>query len=123
MYLSDECFKMALTDAISVAAKALGIGADVYFEKDKTKYDPAPVQAEQTTVNPQEKAAYDAAIAEVKALLETVVDADTANAASVKLKDIKHAMTSEHDVGVLWNRHIKGLDLFYDRVLKAYTPK
>ena len=37
-YLSDECFKMALTDAISVAAKALGIGADVYFEKDRTKY-------------------------------------------------------------------------------------
>ena len=38
-YMSDECFKMALTDAISVAAKALGIGADVYFDKDRTKYD------------------------------------------------------------------------------------
>ena len=37
-YLSDECFKMALTDAISVAAKALGVGADVYFDKDRTKY-------------------------------------------------------------------------------------
>lgn len=37
-YLSDECFKMALTDAISVSAKALGIGADVYFDKDRTKY-------------------------------------------------------------------------------------
>lgn len=37
-YLSDECFKMALTDAISVSAKALGIGADVYFQKDRTKY-------------------------------------------------------------------------------------
>ena len=29
---------MALTDALSVACKALGIGADVYFEKDVTKY-------------------------------------------------------------------------------------
>lgn len=37
-YLSDECFKMALTDAISVAAKALGIGADVYYTKDRDKY-------------------------------------------------------------------------------------
>lgn len=37
-YLSDECFKMALTDAISVAAKALGIGADVYWNKDESKY-------------------------------------------------------------------------------------
>jgi len=36
---SDECYKMALTDAISVACKALGVGADVYWEKDRTKYD------------------------------------------------------------------------------------
>lgn len=34
--LSDEGFKMAYTDAISVACKALGIAADVYFERDKT---------------------------------------------------------------------------------------
>jgi len=30
---------MALTDALSVACKAIGIGADVYFAKDRTKYD------------------------------------------------------------------------------------
>lgn len=41
-YMSDECYKMALTDAISVAAKALGIGADVYFARDDTKYKPKP---------------------------------------------------------------------------------
>jgi hypothetical protein len=39
MYTSDECFKMALTDALSVACKALGFAADVYWEKDRTKYD------------------------------------------------------------------------------------
>ena len=38
MYTSDECFKMALTDAISVAAKAIGVGADVYYQKDRDKY-------------------------------------------------------------------------------------
>jgi hypothetical protein len=38
LYQSDECFKMALTDALSVACKALGVGADVYFSKDSTKY-------------------------------------------------------------------------------------
>ena len=37
--VSDECYKMALTDAISVAAKALGVGADIYFGNDRTKYD------------------------------------------------------------------------------------
>lgn len=45
---SDEGYKMAYTDALSVACKALGIGADVYFEKDATKYtrkEEAPVQA------------------------------------------------------------------------------
>lgn len=39
LYTSDECFKMALTDAISVACKALGFGADVYWDADKSKYD------------------------------------------------------------------------------------
>ena len=40
LYTSDECFKMALTDAISVACKALGFGADVYWQADVTKYTP-----------------------------------------------------------------------------------
>lgn len=39
LHTSDECFKMALTDALSVACKALGVGADVYWNADKTKYD------------------------------------------------------------------------------------
>lgn len=38
IHVSDECFKMATTDAISVACKQLGIGADVYWDKDNTKY-------------------------------------------------------------------------------------
>ena len=38
-YTSDECFKMAYTDALSIACKSLGMGADVYFAKDRTKYD------------------------------------------------------------------------------------
>ena len=39
-HTSDEAYKMALTDAISVAAKALGVGADVYWATDaeSTKY-------------------------------------------------------------------------------------
>lgn len=39
VYVSDECYKMALTDAISVSCKALGIAADVYWDNDRTKYD------------------------------------------------------------------------------------
>lgn len=39
LHVSDECYKMATTDAISVACKQLGIGADVYWQADSTKYD------------------------------------------------------------------------------------
>ena len=42
---NDEAFKMALTDAISVACKAIGVAADVYWEADRTKYDRQPDQA------------------------------------------------------------------------------
>lgn len=47
LYTSDECFKMAVTDAISVCCKALGFGADIYWEKDSTKYtkpEPPPTE-------------------------------------------------------------------------------
>jgi hypothetical protein len=47
LHTSDECFKMALTDALSVACKALGFGADVYWEKDSTKYDKRQGEPEQ----------------------------------------------------------------------------
>lgn len=47
MYVNDEGHKMSLTDALSVAMKALGVAADIYFEKDAkydTKYDNIPTQ-------------------------------------------------------------------------------
>lgn len=41
IYTSDEALKMATTDALSVAMKFLGIGADVYrgFDMNESKYD------------------------------------------------------------------------------------
>lgn len=44
-YVSDEVYKMALTDALSVACKALGMAADVYYANDRTKYT-APAEKE-----------------------------------------------------------------------------
>lgn len=41
LYSDDEAFKKALTDALSVACKAIGMGADVYWDKD-SKYNSAP---------------------------------------------------------------------------------
>ena len=39
LYTNDECYKMALTDAVSVSCKALGVAADIYWDKDNTKYN------------------------------------------------------------------------------------
>ena len=35
---SDEAYKMAVTDALGVACRNLGIGASIYWSNDKTKY-------------------------------------------------------------------------------------
>lgn len=51
--VSDEGYKMALTDALSVACKALGIGADVYFDKDTTKYTSKPTEPAQPVCPPR----------------------------------------------------------------------
>lgn len=63
-YVSDECYKMALTDALSVAMKAIGVAADVYFEKGKyiidhySKYDLVDSQAAQQTAQTQQQSQY-----------------------------------------------------------------
>lgn len=61
---NDEAYKMALTDAISVACKLIGIGANVYWEKDATKYTgrqeasnkPSNSPAEPREVRPDQRA-------------------------------------------------------------------
>lgn len=70
-YVNDEAYKMALTDALSVACKALGVAADVYFAKDAnydTKYE-IPAQAQQQQGASAQ--AVDDAIAAVKAATST----------------------------------------------------
>lgn len=65
IYVNDECYKMALTDAIGTAAKALGLGANIYYAKDRSKYDvepqkqpakPQPTKPSQPPAQPKETA-------------------------------------------------------------------
>jgi len=37
--IDDEAYKMAYTDAISIACKNLGMAADIYYANDRTKYN------------------------------------------------------------------------------------
>ena len=46
--VSDEAYKMAYTDALSIACKALGFGADIWWKYEETKYtkqNEQPVEA------------------------------------------------------------------------------
>ena len=45
LHTSDEAYKMAYTDAISVCCKLLGIGADIYWAQGRTKFN-APAEPE-----------------------------------------------------------------------------
>ena len=57
LYTSDECFKMAYTDALSVACKSIGMGAEVYWgdskyigDDDKDKKPTQPTQPKNTNL-------------------------------------------------------------------------
>lgn len=49
IYTDDECYKKAYTDALSVACKALGIGADVYWNENTKYSSPPPATSAGTT--------------------------------------------------------------------------
>ncbi len=69
-----------------------------------------------------EKEAYDAVMAEGRNIINGIVDPTTANAAMAKFQALTHALTSKAELGKEFNARIKQLGLFYDKVLKAYTP-
>lgn len=93
-YTNDECYKMALTDALSVACKMLGVGADVYWDKDITKYTtPTTPKAEAKPVDP-ERTHY------MKAIAASGLDARLIDAACNKrfgkvLKDLTNEQLAE----------------------------
>ena len=101
-YLDDDAYKKAYTDAISVAAKALGVGADVYFEKDVTKYDTALSQSETVqaqvagTPVPEVKPTLSPSVKTWKqAIAFTASQQDSIENLSARLK-AKYTITDEH---------------------------
>lgn len=47
--INEEAYKMAETDALSVACKKLGVAADIYWEADSTKYSVSTASATNKT--------------------------------------------------------------------------
>ena len=58
LYTNDECYKMALSDAIGTACKALGMSADIYFSKDRSKYTTAQDDPQQKMETVQDAAGF-----------------------------------------------------------------
>lgn len=98
VYVSDECYKMASTDAISVACKQLGIGADVYWDTDRTKYDDpkapttmqqaeAPVDKQRAELIGQMQAELQRAGYSAKAVLKTYKASDLGSLSNLQIKD------------------------------------
>ncbi len=80
------------------------------------------LSAAEVAQNEKEQEAYEAAMAEGRKIVSGVTDADSANAAMSKIKAVNHALTSKKEVNAAFNAKIKELGLFYDKVLKKYTP-
>lgn len=100
MYQSDECFKMALTDAISVSCKALGFGADVYWNADRTKYSkPAEAQQDPNLIS--------------EAQAKRLFAVGSGNTKLVKEICLKYGYTSSKD--------IKKID--YDKIVQEITKE
>ena len=80
------------------------------------------LSAAEVAQNVEEQEAYEAAMAEGQEIVAGITDADSATAAMSKIKAVKHALTSKKEVNAAFNAKTKELGLFYDNVLKKYTP-
>lgn len=98
--VNDEAFKMAETDAISVACKKLGFGAKIYWNKDSTKYsvveDAKPSARKPKAAAPKPEQAPGQTSDDGQAALERLALADA-------LRDVEEAKTPE-ELTNAWNR-------------------
>lgn len=84
------------------------------------EYNKTATAAQEAAV--KDTAAYDAIMGEVKAIIDQVEDAESANFAMGQLLEMDHVLTSKKESSSMLSKKAKELGLFYDKVLKAYTP-
>lgn len=81
------------------------------------------VSEEEAAKARQDKELYETVMEEGRKIIGSLTDAESVNEAMPKFKDLNHALTSQKELGNLWNAKIKELGLIYDKVLGKYTPK
>lgn len=70
----------------------------------------------------KEQTAYEAVMESGLAAINSIVDAESANAAIPLMKKLTHALTSKQEINVAFNAKTSELGLVYDKKLKKYTP-
>ena len=120
-YINDEAYKMATTDAISVACKHLGMGADVYWQNDNTKYndmkkpaandiDQQVNKAEATRITP----------IHVDTLQDMILDTDTSAVEFMKYYGVEHIEDmTEAQYGNAMNMLVRKKNRKEERVIGA----
>lgn len=78
--------------------------------------------AENDAYAPQ-KAKYEEAMADVRTIVDSVTDLDTANQALDLISDLDHALTSKKEAGAMLTEKCKALGMKYDGKAKAYVMK
>jgi hypothetical protein len=106
----------AIQRSLTKAVARHGLGLYIYAGEDLPEAD----KDEEAAKKAAEQASYDDVMIAAHTLLASVTDAQSANEAATFLPTFKHVGTSERDVAIIWNRHIKSLGLVYDRVSKSY---
>jgi hypothetical protein len=106
LYVNDECFKMALTDAIGTACKSLGFSEDIHSKKYTSKYNMPQPKHEQP--NPQQpKIDYKKEIDEAVSFIAGKLNMDVK---SVQLESIKRAGSQKtkalHEALIKWKGEI-----------------
>ena len=102
-FVNDECFKMSLTDALSVAMKALGVAADVYWGADGN------------TVNTDSKYAYDTIQPQQKQAPQSQPKPypPLDNEQELLAEQEAYACQSSLELTALWNKYTQKTSMFY----------
>ena len=115
--VNDEAFKMATTDALSVAMKSLGVAADIYAGLwDGSKYkvpneqiDPAPINMKKVT--------------EAVVFFKAWIDKDVEDEEKVvPIKNYYHGLTNDERIEMAKRMEDKapGTNKMYKNILKGY---
>lgn len=79
--------------------------------------------SEESVQGAEETAQYNAAMEAVKPIMESIVDSETALAATAQLKGISHALSSEREARDMLSAKVKELGLKWDKAAGAYVKE